>query len=441
MVLGTKGAILQNILPEDKTIGYSEQYYTVNYSGCPKETLQNQEYYRVVISATGNSTFSMTNLKCNDLEFYTIPNQAASYSYVGGELVDSNAPDPDAMPNLQELTWQLQALTGSLPGVDQEPDTEKELVFSSVSLSLQSNIGMNFYVADSVLEGYEKPYVVFEKEVYNEDGSKSTESWTVEDFDLLNDSHVFRFNELSAKEMGSTVKATIYATKDGTKVTGETKEYSVLTYATNLLAKFDNAKLRTLLVDMLNYGAAAQTWFNYNTANLVNGSLTEEQQAYGTATAPTMTSYKNSIGEDYVVNIKGVTLSLEDKVEMNFYVDLSGYTGQSADLTMKLTYTNVLGKASEAEVKYEDFVLVESGSNAGLYSVTFDCLNATDMRSICSAKVCEKGESVSNLMTYSIECYAASVSEKTADQNLKTLLADMMKYGDATAAYFAGLGE
>ena len=61
----------------------------------------------------------------------------------------------------------------------------------------------------------------------------------------------------------------------------------MLTYANTMLSYYsNNAKMRTLLVDLLNYGASAQTFFGYNTANLVNKDLTEEQKGWATAEAP-----------------------------------------------------------------------------------------------------------------------------------------------------------
>ena len=42
--------------------------------------------------------------------------------------------------------------------------------------------------------------------------------------------------------------------------------------------------LRTLIVDMLNYGAACQTQFSYDTSNLVNAGLSAEQKSWATKT-------------------------------------------------------------------------------------------------------------------------------------------------------------
>lgn len=81
--------------------------------------------------------------------------------------------------------------------------------------------------------------------------------------------------------MGSLVTATVHGTKDGKEYTGKSLEYSVKQYAYNKLkADTTDDKFKTMLVDMLNYGAAAQEYWGYNPKNLVNAELTDEQKAY-----------------------------------------------------------------------------------------------------------------------------------------------------------------
>ena len=60
------------------------------------------------------------------------------------------------------------------------------------------------------------------------------------------------------------------------------------------------------------------------------------------------------------------------------------------------------------------------------------------MRTACTAEVYDKtaGERVSDTVTYSIESYAASKVDDT-DAALAELVNAMMKYGDATCAYFS----
>lgn len=59
---------------------------------------------------------------------------------------------------------------------------------------------------------------------------------------------------------------------------------SVKEYAYTLLDRYSSdeySKLRTLLVDLLNYGAMAQKYVGYKTDNLVNSELTAVQKSWG----------------------------------------------------------------------------------------------------------------------------------------------------------------
>ena len=87
---------------------------------------------------------------------------------------------------------------------------------------------------------------------------------------------------IPAKKLGDTVYFAVYAElADGTYVYSKCYHYSPYSYAYSLLSKSTTTQdMKNLIVAMLNYGAAAQVYFNYNTANPVNASLTAEQKAF-----------------------------------------------------------------------------------------------------------------------------------------------------------------
>lgn len=98
------------------------------------------------------------------------------------------------------------------------------------------------------------------------------------------------YNGFAAKQMCDTIALTVHQA-DGTVVSAVWVD-SIQNYAMRMLSKYESTKptLRTLLVDMLNYGAACQDHFNYAEDNLANSKLTAAQQAYATdkvVTAPT----------------------------------------------------------------------------------------------------------------------------------------------------------
>ena len=87
-------------------------------------------------------------------------------------------------------------------------------------------------------------------------------------------------NGIPAKKLGDTIYFKVYAMQeDGSYVYSNIQSYSAVEYAMDRLANSANEELKRLCVAMLNYGAAAQVYFDYKTDSLMNAGLTEEQQA------------------------------------------------------------------------------------------------------------------------------------------------------------------
>lgn len=89
-----------------------------------------------------------------------------------------------------------------------------------------------------------------------------------------------RSQGIPAKNLADTLYFKVYAKlSDGTYVYSGLYNYSAKAYTVDRLANSTNAKLKSLCVAMLNYGAAAQTHFAYKAYNLMNASLTAEEKA------------------------------------------------------------------------------------------------------------------------------------------------------------------
>ena len=99
--------------------------------------------------------------------------------------------------------------------------------------------------------------------------------------------YVFNYEEFAAKNMADEVFARAYVTVDGTTYYSDVTKYSILEYAYTKLGKIGDApttneNLKTLLTEMLSYGAAAQKYFNYNTDRLVDSEFYQVSVTGGT---------------------------------------------------------------------------------------------------------------------------------------------------------------
>jgi hypothetical protein len=226
--------------------------------------------------------------------------------------------------------------------------------------------------------------------------------------------------------MTLTIQATLSATKNDETVTSNTQK-TIKEYCLQILNDpTKDTKVKTLVVDLLNYGAASQTYAKKYTDALANAGLTETQQAFGTKGDPDLDTVADATHVE-VENAKatwvGAQLRLVDTVEMNFVFKAAS----TEDLVVKVVTASTTYTITEFTAYGEE----------GAYVASFSAFNAAQMSEIVDVTVYDKDDTaVSNTYRYSIESYAAS---KMADENanLATLVVAMMKYGNSAKNYLA----
>lgn len=153
------------------------------------------------------------------------------------------------------------------------------------------------------------------------------------------------YDGISAKQMGDVVEITICKT-DGTAVS-ETETESLENYAINYFNYYKNDSSMKLwkqaIADMLNYGAAAQTYFGYNADKLVNVTAADNVAEYASTKVNYAGEYKSGGEGAYATS-----LNLDNKIEL-----IALFTGVTDDMTAKVEFTNHNGDSYsyEAELK------------------------------------------------------------------------------------------
>jgi hypothetical protein len=311
--------------------------------------------------------------------------------------------------------------------VDFDMDTSVEVSFeqvlkiSSVSLSLFSNLQIDYYMKKSLFtsEGFENPYVVFDF---------CGKTYEVEDYKVTDDYYVFTFKNIAPHKMTDIVTSTPYATLNGQEYKGKSVDYSVEKYCYASLSRYTDdsyASFRTLIVDLLNYGADSQIYKNYNTDDLVNSSLTEEQKAMGTTENPQLKSVANSkyaVIDNPEVTYSSVALMLTDSVAITLYAKAEDVEG--------LTLKAVMGD-KQWSIPASDFNV-----NGDVVEINFDKLNSAQMSKEVLFTFYRGDTAVSNTLCYSIESYVFKQQNNT-DTKLMNLIMSMMKYGNSASAYVA----
>ena len=204
---------------------------------------------------------------------------------------------------------------------------------------------------------------------------------------------------VAAAQMTDTIGLTV---KNGEE-TVHTGEYSVREYADIILAGNYDAQVKDMVKQMLNYGAAAQTYFNYNAEDLANTGITVDEAAVPTE-VPAIAVEDNLAG----ISLYGMSMVFRSKIAVRFYFNVTG------DIN---SFSFSQGTPVEKD---------------GLYYVEVAGINPQDLDKDITLSVNDGALSVTySPMTYIVRQYN---SEKSAAA-LKTLVQAMYGYHLEAKAY------
>ena len=241
----------------------------------------------------------------------------------------------------------------------------------------------------------------------------------------------YNYAKIGPHMMKDNIKTIITAEYNGEVYTIE-YDYSVYQYCTTQLKNYySNANERTLcvlLVDILNYGAATQNYRGYKTDDLANANLESKYVALGTSTNREYVNLK--MGNYATVTAptvawKQAALVLLDSVTVQYAFVVSDSTPLE-ELTIRVEAAGKTWNISAAEAKWD--------SKNAYYLFDFSKLVPSQMGEGILITMYKGGTAVSNTIRYSIESYAHSDSV-AKDPVLKTLVEEMLQYGDSVKEY------
>ena len=153
------------------------------------------------------------------------------------------------------------------------------LTLNYPSLSFEDEIFYNvYYTVDDSSQIIEMGLATFATR--DAAGTVATAQEMIPGYISSGGSYMVRSKGIPAKNLGDMLYFKVYAKlSDGSYVYSDIAGYHGVAYANTILNNPDSSTMaKSLVVAMLNYGAAAQAYFGYNTDNLMNASLTIEQQ-------------------------------------------------------------------------------------------------------------------------------------------------------------------
>ena len=293
--------------------------------------------------------------------------------------------------------------------LDAQPEPEIELFDIDVARMILGNaLEFQFGVTKTKFTTTEGFYAVIEKSWA--DGTTTEKTIPASQWGVMGAYYAIIYDGLAAKEMGDTFTVTIY-NADGVAVSNA-KEDSVRAYVARAYAS-QSATGKTMMVDMLNYGAAAQTHFDYGTTDLANSGLTDAQKAVATATAPEMSN-------DQVkgTNYQGTRFLLTSAIQVQL-----AFKNMTTDMYAIYTYQKADGTQKEVRVEGTDFVVINNAP-AG---VELSALVYADARALVNVTVYNADGAVYGTASDSIESCAL---RSNAD-----VFVALMKFADSAKAH------
>ncbi len=308
-----------------------------------------------------------------------------------------------------------------------------------MSISAGAEMQVVYTITASKVAAYEDFYLLIVKT--GEDDAETTTTYGFQTYQeafipITNASgavtgYQARYTGINAKEMGDSFCATLYAvSSEGIIYYSETKTGSMKSYLMSKIKDSSStATFKTLAVDMLNYGAAAQIRLGYNTDNLVNSDLTATEQAYGTQVVPTAVNRASQSGTGSSIFS---SVSLQSKVLL--YLNTS-YTPTSPDNLYYFIQDSYTGEILTV-------VSAQLNEASGLYQGIYENVGAREMRKLFTITLYDDTTAVSKTLTWSIESYVASVRAKSNATEAEIVMANaMLAYGDSVAAYLTETGQ
>ena len=312
------------------------------------------------------------------------------------------------------------------------------------TVSFDSDLKMNYRIKYTDLAAavpnytMEGAYLTVEKDRYPKGGGAMTVETVTLYPDLTTDSTrvLFSLPGIQSVEMGSELRAVLHVfDSEGNEYVTAVDIYSILAYAELCFNTYNPSKdglLFTMLIDCLNYGAAAQVHFDRRADELVNAGLDAYQQYASTQLSAELTDVRTYVDNDRTITAVtaiGFNVNFADKTEINAKLTIAEGYGKE-----DITSVKVLNEKGEVVDTLTQFTELDDGR----LQVTFTGVKSANMRDMYYFVAYVGDQVASQNVGYSIEAYAKS-NIGSSDAALSALVRNCIYYGDSAKVYFDSL--
>lgn len=309
-------------------------------------------------------------------------------------------------------------------------------VSGEATLSLEDRVYINYYLDITACEGLSADGAVCAAVFWS--AAENGEEIERLEMKLSEGRYKATGRGFAAKELGNTVFVQMVAEIGGAEYKTDVIEYGPKIYAQNKLAdETSPSELKSLCLALLDYGAAAQAYFDYNVSAPANADVSEETRAAvnewrGESWRTGKTYEREPFGGfSYAASL---SLNLDEKVSLNGYV-----TAPNAEKAEMAVFA---AKPDEAAIKErtgaEIVVMTETeGVFKGTSEKAFAAKELGDEVYIVFYVTTAEGKAeTSAAVCYGPQIYAYNKLLSSDNAELKALCAAMVDYGAAAQKYF-----
>ena len=391
-----------NLYTVDTGYGFNGMYWYDSEGAvlAPTDTFVPGEQYKVEIK--------LIPTKLGGEDACTFASSASAY--INGEKVTERF-DWDAVYASSKAVYIYYTFEEPASGPEAEPFS-----VAGVNLALNNDITLYLYL---MAENYDASYTMEITKSYA-DGREVTKTVAAADWEnYYGTMYRVGFNGIAAKEMTDEITVTVYDAS-GNAVSKEfvttVADAAVLVYKSEA-----NARSFTMMADLLNYGAAAQGNFRYNTDDLANTRLTAEQAAYASARFDMSTVTGKASG---TAGAMGATLYLDTNIQHNFIFDAAVV---DSTMTAKVSYTNYKGVANSFTIPGSRFV-----NNGSMITVNVSALTPADVNVPVTVQIVDANGAAVCSLTDSIAWYCVRAQASATND----LFIELMEFATSCNAYF-----
>ena len=249
--------------------------------------------------------------------------------------------------------------------------------------------------------------------VLDEDGTTHLNEATL----TKNEQGVFEYHGITPQLMSNTV----YLTAGDV-----TKTFTVVDYCNTFLdgnksdfglTSAQMGALKTLAVDILKYGEAAQNFDDYNTENLATAGLTEDELALGGAYELPESVKSSTAADASGIYIRGAGVRFDNNAGLYFTVVVPEGTDMGT-LSLKLNDETLTNFAATEE--------------ANVYTVLYEGQYVAAYGDRVTAQVYQDDAAVGNEVTYSVNSYVAEMAD---DETMGALVRSLYAFNQSALAY------